>query len=111
MLEFLCGILVMSVLATIGFLIYDDGNKDSGLILLGPAMWVFSLGFFLLYAIVKLVKGRKYTLYTLEEIKKLNSYYKHLGGDYHMIRYYGNKNKHPILYHLIIIEKIKIIDN
>lgn len=104
------GLCIMSLISTIGFLLYDN-NKESGIILLGPMMWLLLFGIFLVESIIKLFKGRKCTLYKFEQLKKLGSYYKHLFGNYHMFRYYNDKNKHPILYHLIIIEKIKIIEN
>lgn len=102
------GAIAMSIFGVIGIIILDKGN-NFGYVLLGPCMWVILIMAFMYEDIYKrLFKGRILTKYNFEQLKRTNTYYKHLAGNYHLLRYYGNKDKHPVLYHLIIIEKIKV---
>lgn len=106
---FILGILVMSCVATIGAILIEYSN-DAGLLLLGPAMWLFFIVSIICTLITNLVRAKKMYLFNFEELRKTNGYYGRLFGDFHMLRCYGSKKHHPILYHLIIIRKIKIID-
>lgn len=105
----ICGAIAMSVFCVVGLIILDEGRNNFGYVLLGPAMWVLLIMMFIHEDIYKrLFKGITLTKYTFEHLKRNNTYYKHLVGNYHLLRYYGNKDKHPILYHLILIEKVKV---
>lgn len=105
---FIYGIITMSVFAVMSLVILDN-DCNFGYVLLGPAMWVLLIINFIHEDIYKkLIKGRTLTKYNFEQLKRTDTYYKHLAGNYHMLRYYGSKYRHPILYHLIIIEKIKV---
>lgn len=101
------GIIIMSVCAMLGIVLLDADNLI-GWLLLGPASWVLVIAVLLHEFYLKLISGRTLLKYNFEQLKRTNTYYKHLFGNYHMMRYQSNKNKHPILYHLIIIEKIKV---
>lgn len=104
----ICGAIVMSIFCIVGLIILDKGH-NFGHVLLGPAMWILLLMMFIYEDIYKrLFKGRILTKYNFEQLKRTNTYYNHLAGNYHLVRYYGNKDKHPVLYHLILIEKIKV---
>lgn len=101
------GVFLMSCLATVGALLLDSCN-DLGFIFVGPGMWLFFAGYFIFYLIQNLFKAQTVSLYNFEELKKTNMFYKHLFGNFYLIRFYGNKQMHPILYHLLIIRKIKV---
>ena len=108
LIGFICGIIAMSIFAVVGIVLLDN-DHNFGYILLGPAVWVLLIiNFIYEYIYKRIIKGRTLNKYNFEQLKKTNSYYKHLFGNYYLIRYYGNKDKHPILYHLIVIEKIKV---
>lgn len=107
---FILGIIVMSICAMLGIVFLDRDNNVLGTFLLGPAGWLFAISVTLYeFIYVKLIKGTTMFQYKLDELKKTNVYYKPLFKNYHMFRFYGDKKKHPILYHLIVIEKLKII--
>lgn len=105
---FIYGIITMSVFAVVSLVILNN-DCNFGYVLLGPAMWVLLIINFIYEDIYKkLIKGRTLTKYNFEQLKKSGLYYKHLVGNYHLFRFYANKKRYPILYHLIIIEKIKV---
>lgn len=109
LIGFILGIIVMSICAIFGIVFLDRDNNVLGTFLLGPAGWLFAICITLHeFIYVKLIKGTTITKYRFEELKKTNMYYKHLFGNYYMFRKYGNKKRHPVLYHLILIEKIKV---
>ena len=102
------GIILMSLFATIGMVLIDS-NNDFGCLLLGPVMWLALFCLFIFNAIIAILKPKQMTLFYFENLKKQNIYYRHLFGNYHMLRYYGNKKANPLLYHFIIIKKIIIV--
>ena len=59
---------------------------------------------------IKLFKFRKHKLSQkqFEEIKKCNFMYKQIGKNWWLCRVYGNKEKHPIAYHIILPMYIKV---
>ena len=104
---FIIGIIVMSILATIGALMLDNSN-DLGLMFIGPAMWITLLFIFITEIVIRFIKGRTMSKYRFEELKNTDLYYGHIIGNWHAFRYYSNKKKHPIMYHWIVIERVKI---
>ena len=101
------GIIIMSICALLGIILLDKENA-LGWVLLGPAAWIFIFVVLLFEFYSNIIKGKTMTKYRFEELKKTNMYYKHLFGNYYMFRKYGNKKRYPVLYHLILIEKIKV---
>ena len=100
-------IIIMSICALAGIALLDKENA-LGWVLLGPAAWTFIFVVLLFEFYSNIIKGKVMSKYRFEELKKTNMYYKHLFGNYYMFRKYGNKKRHPVLYHLILIEKIKV---
>lgn len=105
---FVFGIIVMSCLATIGFTLLELSNSF-GLFLFGPIMWLCIIYCITYQAFTNIFCAKKILSYKFEELQKTGMYYGHLFGEFYLFRCYSNKNKHPILYHLIIIHRLKFI--
>lgn len=53
---------------------------------------------------------RKYTITKkqMEILKRCNFMYKQIGRKWWLCRMYGNKEAHPFLYHILVLEHIEV---
>ena len=111
-MEYLYGALIMWVaISWIFFILGETGcidvfSEDKALWFLFAPMWILVI----IVLPISTIKERQYVLSKkhFEDIKKCNFLYKQINKNLWLCRYYGDKEKHPILYHLLVFVKIKI---
>lgn len=111
-MEFIYGALAAWTLVSwIFFILMEIGcitafTEDKALWFLFAPMWILVI----IVLPISLYKEKAYEIShsKFEDIQKCNFLYKQLGKNWWLCRYHGNKEKHPILYHLIIPMYIKI---
>ena len=113
-MDFIYGVLTAWILISwIFFILSEIGcidvfTEDKPLWFLFAPMWILVI--FILP--ISIYREKHYVLSRMkfEELKKCNFLYKKIWKNLYLCRYYGNKEKHPFLYHLMIPMYIKIKD-
>lgn len=111
-MEYLYGALIAwVVISWIFFILVELGCVDA--FFEDKALWFLFAPMWILVIIILPITIYRENYYVIsrmkfEEIKKCNFLYKRMSRHWWLCRLYGNKEKHPILYHLIIPMYIKI---
>lgn len=111
-MEYVYGALIAwVVISWIFFILAETGHicaflEDKALWFLFAPMWILVI---ILFPISR-YKENRYVISRMkfEEIQKCNFLYKKMGKNWWLCRLYGNKEKHPVLYHFVIPMYIKI---
>lgn len=107
LLGIIIGICVMSILACVGSWAIENDLEGLGIFALGPAAWLSWIGYGIIGYLILIIRPKRITKERLEE---LPHFYKMIGKNWCLCRWYAHKEDHPIRYHIKFLMRVKIID-